>query len=291
MASAQCAETATVPPFDQVVRRIHEISSLPQVAMRVMQAANDPKAGASELKQVMEYDPALCARVLRCVNSSAYATRVKITNLQQAIAYLGIRQIRNLALTASISNLFKQQGSIGSYNRTALWRHLVAVGLCSRMIAMRSRLSTFEDMFLAGLLHDVGIILEDQHINEAFSAMVRSLKKDTALCDTERRLFGFDHTTLGDGITKSWGFPETVVAAVRFHHGSANYRGPHVQVVQCVETANFICSVKGIASVGINLVQFPRGAIEGLALSKEDVVVLATDLDREVSANESLFQL
>jgi HD-like signal output (HDOD) protein len=291
MASTLYTATEPVPPFDQMVRRIHEISTLPQVAMRVMQVANNPNAGASELKQVMEYDPALCVRVLRCVNSSAYATRVKITNLQQAIAYLGIRQIRNLALTASISKLFKQQGSIGPYNRTALWRHLVAAGLCSRMIAMRCRLSTFEDMFLAGLLHDVGIILEDQHLNEVFSAMVGSLSKDTTLCDAERRHFGFDHTTLGEGVTKSWSFPDTVVAAVRFHHGSANYRGPHVQVVHCVEIANFICSVKGITSVGINLAQFPRGAIEGLALTKEDVVVLATDLDREVSANESLFQL
>ena len=291
MASTLYTATEPVPPFDQMVRRIHEISTLPQVAMRVMQVANNPNAGASELKQVMEYDPALCVRVLRCVNSSAYATRVKITNLQQAIAYLGIRQIRNLALTASISKLFKQQGSIGTYNRTALWRHMVAAGLGSRMIAMRCRLSTFEDMFLAGLLHDVGIILEDQHLNEVFSAMVGSLSKDTTLCDAERRHFGFDHTTLGEGVTKSWIFPDTVVAAVRFHHGSANYRGPHVQVVHCVEIANFICSVKGITSVGINLAQFPRGAIEGLALTKEDVVVLATDLDREVSANESLFQL
>lgn len=291
MSSVQCAATATVPPFDQVVRRIHEISTLPQVALRVMQVANNPNAGASELKGVMEYDPALCARVLRCVNSSAYATRVKITNLQQAIAYLGIRQIRNLALTASISNLFKQQGSIGPYNRTALWRHLVAVGLCSRMIAMRCRLSSFEDMFLAGLLHDVGIILEDQHLNEVFSAMVGSLAKETTLCEVERRHFGFDHTTLGDGVTRNWSFPETVIAAVRFHHGSANYHGPHVQVVHCVEIANFVCSVKGITSVGINLVQFPREAIQGLTLTKEDVVVLATDLDREVNANESLFQL
>jgi HD-like signal output (HDOD) protein len=291
MATEQCATTAPVPPFDQVTRRIHEISTLPQVAMRVMQVANKPNAGAGELKEVMEYDPALCTRVLRCVNSSAYATRVRITNLQQAIAYLGIRQIRNLALTASISNLFKQQDTIGPYNRTSLWRHLVAVGICSRMIAMRCRLSSFEDMFLAGLLHDVGIILEDQHLHEVFSAMVSSLSKETTLCDAERRYLGFDHTTLAEAITKNWSFPDTVVAAVRFHHGSANYRGPHVQVVHCVEIANFICSIKGISSVGINLVHFPREAIERLSLTKEDVVVLATDLDREVSANESLFQL
>ena len=117
MSTTQYAALEPALPFDQMIRRIQEISSLPQVAMRVIQVANDANTGASELKEVMEYDPALCARVLRCVNSSAYATRVKITNLQQAIAYLGIRQIRNLALTASVSNLFKQRG--GSDRTTA----------------------------------------------------------------------------------------------------------------------------------------------------------------------------
>jgi HD-like signal output (HDOD) protein len=275
----------------QVIRRIQEVSSLPQVAMRVMQVVNDPSAGAGELKKVMECDPALCIRVLRCVNSSAYATRVKITNLQQAIAYLGVRQIRNLAMTAGVKSLFKEQGGCGPYNRTSLWRHLVAVGICARMIAMRQRVSTFEDAFLAGLLHDVGIVLEDQHAHDAFASMVGSLAEGTTLRDAERCHLGFDHTTLAATVTKNWSFPDTVTDVVRFHHGSAGYQGPHVQVVRFVEVANFICSVKGISSVGINLVQFPRDAVAGLSLTKEDVVVLATDLDREMSANESLFQL
>ncbi len=291
MPTATFVASEPLPTLDQVARRINEISTLPQVAMRVMQVANDQKAGAGELKEVMEYDPSLCARVLRCVNSSAYATRVKITNLQHAIAYLGIRQIRNLAMTASISNLFKQAGSIGQYNRTELWRHLVAVGICSRLIAMRSRQTNFEEMFLAGLLHDVGIILEDEHLHEPFTRMVQSLAPGTTLMESERRYLGLDHTMLGDAVTRNWSFPDTVVAAVRYHHNSVPYRGDHIQVVRCVEVANFVCTLKGIRAVGVNLVQFPRHAIEGLSLTKEDLVVLAGDLDREIAANETLFQL
>ena len=74
--------------------------------------------------------------------SSAYATRSKITNLQQAIAYLGMRQVRNLAVTASVSRLFKQKESIGSYQRNGLWRHLVAVGICGRLLCCL----TYEDV-------------------------------------------------------------------------------------------------------------------------------------------------
>jgi HD-like signal output (HDOD) protein len=291
MASVECVVSEQAVDFLQVVRKIQEVSSLPQVATRVMQVANDRNAGAGQLKEVLECDPALCTRVLRCVNSSAYATRAKITNLQQAIAYLGLRQVRNLALTASVRSMFKEQDGLGSYNRTSLWRHLVAVGICARMIAMRSRANNFEDMFLAGLLHDVGIVLEDQHVHKAFATMIGSLGEGTTLCEAEQLHLGFDHTALAEAVTRNWNFPETVTAAVRFHHDSAGYQGPHRQVVQFIEVANFICSVKGISSVGVHLVQFPHEAIAGLSLTKEDVVVLVADLDREISANESLFQL
>ena len=88
----------------RVVEDIREVSSLPQVALRVMKVANDPDSAAADLKEAMEGDAALSARVLRCVNSSAYAARTPITNLQQAIAYLGVKQIRNLA-SAQIKDL------------------------------------------------------------------------------------------------------------------------------------------------------------------------------------------
>jgi HD-like signal output (HDOD) protein len=291
MARVQSATIEPVADLQHVIHQIQEVSSLPRVATRVIQVANDLNAGAGELKEVLECDPALCTRVLRCVNSSAYSTRAKITNLQQAIAYLGLRQVRNLALTASVRSLFKDQVGIATYYRTSLWRHLVAVGICARMMAMRSRVANFEDMFLAGLLHDVGIILEDQHVHEAFATMIGSLCEGTTLCEAEVRCLGFDHTVLAEAVTKNWNFPETVTAAVRFHHDSAGCQGSHLQVARFVEVANFICSVKGISSVGANLVRFPIEAIEGLSLTREDVVVLVTDLDREISANESLFQL
>jgi hypothetical protein len=68
------------------------------------------------------------ARVLRCVNSPAYAVRVRVTNLHTAVAYLGAKQIRNLALTASISDLFRKDETTNPYKRGGLWRHLVSVG-------------------------------------------------------------------------------------------------------------------------------------------------------------------
>ena len=277
--------------LDRVARRIQEISTLPAVALKIVEVANDPNSGAAEMKNVMESDAALAARVLKCVNSSAYAVRTRITNLQQAIAYLGLKQIRNLAITASVGELFKSGDTIGPYTRPGLWKHLVSVGLCARLLAMRLRKTNFEDIFLAGLLHDVGIILEDEHDHEPFARMAVSLDEQRPLTDVEREHLSYDHTMLGQRIAQDWGFPEAVQAAVRYHHNSDAYRGTEGDAVRCVEVANLVCTLKGVSSVGRKLVRFSPSVLSHLNLTKEDILILSQDLDEAVSANMGLFSI
>jgi HD-like signal output (HDOD) protein len=282
---------STLPGLDGVVRRVDEISTLPHIAVRVMEVANDPNSGAADLKQVIECDTALAARILRCVNSAAFGVRVKITNLQQAIAYLGMKQIRNLAVTASVNEMFKKDEVLGTYRRSRLWQHLVSVGICARLIAMRRKFSNFEDVFLAGLLHDIGIILEDQHAHEPFACAIRSLPGAKSLAEAERAHLGFDHISLGERVAEAWGFPAPARAAIRYHHASDAYRGPEADVVRCVEVGNLICSLKGISSVGVQLVQFSRATLDALSLTRDDIAILAEDLEQELACNASLFQL
>ncbi|NLX14093.1 MAG: HDOD domain-containing protein [Phycisphaerales bacterium] len=278
-------------PLNQVLARINEISTLPHLALRVMQVANDPEAGAAELKNVVEADAALSARVLRSVNSSAYALQTKITNLHYAISYLGFNQIRNLAVTALVSEAFKLRGTIGRYDRAELWRHIVSVGICARMLAARKRIPNYEDAYLAGLLHDFGIILEDQHLHDSFEAMIIALDGTRSLSELEEEYLGFNHSTIGLWMGKNWKFPPAVQSSIQYHHASHKCTNEHVPIVQCVEIADFICSFKGITSVGINLVPPPKDTIMAMELTKDDLKVLITDLDTEILRYESLFKV
>jgi len=279
------------PSLEAVVERVRDVSTLPEIALHVIEVAKDPAASAADLKQVVEGDPALAARVLRMVNSAACGVRTPVTNLQQAISFLGFSQVRNLALTASVSEIFRTDRCIGTYERSALWRHLVSVGVCARLVCVRCGMAEFEDAFLAGLLHDIGIVLEDQYAHEEFSRMVLDLKPGVTLADTERRHLGFEHCTLGLRIAELWHFPAVVKAAIRFHHASDRYDDEGCAIVHCVEVANLICSIKGISSVGQQLVSPRLQSVRALGLGKDDIVVLATDLDGELAANESLFEL
>jgi len=291
VADSSSATVEKPKSIDAVVQRITEISTLPQVALKVIEVAKDPDAGAAELKAVVEGDPALSARVLRMVNSAAYAVRSRVTNLHQAISYLGFNQVRNLAMTASVSELFKKKETLGPYRRSTLWRHLVSVGICARLVASRCKMANFEDAFLAGLLHDIGIILEDQHVHPQFAAIMQELSDNPSLLELEKKYLGFTHCMLGARIAETWRFPDVVRAAIRFHHASLSYRDEGADIVRCVEVANVLCTVKGITSVGIKTVKPQLEVFQAMGFQKEDLVILAQDLDQELVANESLFEL
>jgi putative nucleotidyltransferase with HDIG domain len=277
--------------LDLAVARVAEISTLPQIAMRVVDVAQNPKTGAADLKDVVEGDPALSARVLRMVNSAAYGLRTTVTNLQQAISYLGLTQVRNLALTVSVSDVFRRDATVGRYTRRGLWRHSVSVGLCARLIARRRGMAAFEDAFLAGLLHDIGIILIDQVAHDEFVQMLLTLNPQKSLIENERAALRFDHCVLGERVAESWGFPAPVRAAIRHHHGSTEYDGPAKEIVWCVEAANVVCSLKGITSVGSKLLRPGQAAFDALQFKRDDVAVLAGDFDREIRDYEKLFEI
>ena len=277
--------------LETAVQRATDVSTLPQVALRVLELAKDPDAGASDLTAVVEGDPALSARVLKVINSAAYSLSSTITNLHQAISYLGFSQIRNLALTASVAEIFRGETIIGTYDRSNLWRHMVAVGVCSRLVATRCGIANFEDAFLAGLLHDIGLILADQHDHERFRLTMLNLVDNQPLAVSEQKCLGYTHCDLGARIAELWRFPENVQAAIRFHHGSQHYHGDHVRLVNCVEIANVICTLKGISSVGMQLLAPPLIALNAVGFQKEDVLVLANDLDQELESSRCLMEL
>ncbi|RMF81968.1 MAG: HDOD domain-containing protein [Planctomycetota bacterium] len=277
--------------LEKVVARVEEISTLPQVALHVLETASDPESGATELKRVVEGDPSLSARVLKMVNSAAYGLARRCENLHQAISFLGFNQVRNLAMTASVSSVFKSGDRIGPYARQGLWKHLLSVGIAARLVATRCGVKEFEDAFLAGLLHDIGLIVLDQHAHAHFSAIMTNLDASKTLPENERGVLGFDHTRLGEALANTWRFPESTVAAIRHHHGSDRYKGEWESIVRSVEIANAICTVKGVTSVGVKLVRPPLEAFRAAGFNKEDIVVLATDLDAEIDRHKDLFEI
>ena len=115
--------------LEKLFARISDVATLPQIAQRVMDVAQDENATNEDLRQAIQQDPALVARVLRRVNSSQYGLPIRVSDIKKAIVLLGFREIQAMAFTVFVSKMFAQPGARQSFNREELWSHAVGVAV------------------------------------------------------------------------------------------------------------------------------------------------------------------
>ena len=273
--------------LQRLFRRISEVSSLPTVAIRIMEVANHHASDAEDLFQAVQFDAALAMRIMRTVNSSYYALANKVADLKLAITLLGFKEIRNLALTAYVAQLFKKGTGHGPYTREGLWNHLIGVGVIARLIAETCRKVPPREAYLAGLLHDLGLILIDQYLHKPFCEVLDGLAEDVPVCDVESEILGFNHAELGHYVAAQWHLPEHLTSAICYHHVPEQYEGPHRDMVYVVALANFFANAKGRTSLGVRNAQIPPAEVfTRLGLHKPEVTRIWEQLDAALeSAN------
>ncbi|MCH8922105.1 MAG: HDOD domain-containing protein [Planctomycetes bacterium] len=282
-------QTAHEAALEKLFTGVSELSSLPQVAMQVIEIADDDTSTADDLCAAVQGDPALAVKVMRQVNSSYYSRRHRINDLKTAINVLGFREMRNLALTIYVSRMFSDAGAYRNYNREGLWGHLVAVATTSQLIAKVCGHVGPDEAYLAGLLHDMGLIVIDQHMRRAFREVLDHIDEETPTCVAERRVLTFDHCQLGGFIAERWDLPEATVSAIRHHHAPDEANGEHGDLIHIVEMANYLCSRNGITSLGVHNVVSPSDeAIARLGISGKQLANIYEQLEETLEAADTL---
>lgn len=287
--TAPCAPQGARTPeqaaaLQKLFTRIGEVSSLPAAALRILNIAGDETAGAAELLEAVEADPSLAVRVLRTVNSGFHSVRHRVASLKTAITLLGVKQIRNLALTVHVSRMFAAPGDYRTYRREGLWRHLVAVAATSRLLAETTDAAPREEAYVAGLLHDIGLILLDQHLRKQFKQVLDTVDQFATTSDAERAVLTFDHAELGQFVTGRWNLPRTISAAAGFHHRPADYEGPHRTMVNLVTVANYLCARHDITSLGVDkLAPPPESVYLELGIHSAEMSLVLTRLEETLA--------
>lgn len=275
--------------LEKLFARIGEVASLPAAAEKVLRITDNENADPEQLCEAIQSDPVLVARVLRRLNSSYYALSQRISDLKTAIGLLGLREIRNLALTVFVSRIFDGGAVHGTYNRDNLWAHSVGVAVASRLVARVCGLAGCEEAYIAGLLHDIGLILLDQTLRRHFHRLIDSINEQTPTHVIESRMLAFDHAMLGGFVTRRWNFPDAVADAITFHHQPLSYDGPHKELVNVVAVANYLCSRAGVTSLGVqNCPPPPDEIYRGLGLDQVTLAIIWEELDAALEKAASL---
>ena len=207
--------------LEKLFSRIGELTAPPAIAVQIINVTSDDSASTDELLNAVENDPALATRIVRVVNSGFYSVRNRVSDLRTAVTMLGFTQVRNLALTGYTARMFKSDGAAyRTFTREGLWKHLVAVASTSRLVAQECGYESPDEAYLAGLMHDVGLVLIDQHLHRHFKLILEQIDPSTETTAAERNRLPFDHTELGEFVVRQWDFPPQIAAAARLSWGA-----------------------------------------------------------------------
>ena len=204
------------PDLRTIVGRIRNLPSLPSIYVALQNIIRDEEVTLRDVAKLVAADSALAARVLQIVNSAFFRLAKRISNIEQAVSYLGFNAIRNLAMSVEV---FAQWpgGACGGLDPDKLQLHVHSVAAAASALTAKTPIA--DDSMLAGLLHDIGYwILAQECPHDLSEAVKLAVSSGIPLHAAETQVIGASHAELGAYLLGIWGLPYPVVEAVANHH-------------------------------------------------------------------------
>lgn len=239
-----------IEAMKEKVQDVSELPPMPGIALQIMKVRNNPYANISELASVVEQDPSLSAQIIRYAGSPFYGYQGKVDSVAMAITrVLGMDFVMDLAFGLSLGKSFNNPKG-GPIGLEAFWRHAsycasLTQKLCNSIDYM-SRPSPGM-AYLAGLLHNFGILLLGHQFPEQFARLNQALieNPDRPILDLEREQLGITHTEMGMWLMDAWNMPREIVETVREHH-NGEHRSDFSIYANLVHIANRLLKRHGI---------------------------------------------
>ena len=275
------------------VQEISHIATLPEVTMKIIQLVEDPDSTANDLNKIISNDPALGARILKVVNSAFYGLPGQIGSINRAIVLLGLNAVKNIAIAASLAKLFRGGKIANNFDARDLWTHAIACATGTKLLAQHAGLGLPDEAFLAGLIHNIGIMVEIQARRPKFVQVMEKLDKEpgATLRDVESEILGANHEQFGTALCKLWKFPQSFQYVTGFHHEPMSLNDKNRMLTGLVHIADVLTArlelgfTRGTETTDLNpeLLLF-------LNLNQEQIEQVAQALPEAMEETKALFQ-
>jgi len=274
----------------------HEISRLqviPPVAVKLLKLTNDESSSFNDLSLIIETEPSLSLEVLRLVNSAYYNFSNKITSIKRAATVLGLSSIRQIALSLLFFKKIIKPDDKGEFDQIFFWQHCLFVATLSKNIAIQIDHPDPDSVYAAGLLHDIGKMILENHGQLSYSDFLRSFANSgNASLENESNFFGMTHAEIGALYCQQCELPESIVNVILNHHNfqASKFDAALKLDVAIVSYADFIAWLQGIGSVSSN--HYPLLQTEVFAMINAyelDLEAILGQVDKEISNISSFY--
>ena len=263
-----------------------QLGSIKGVIGNLIREINDPDSTVKGLMEILGIDPPLTAKVIGRANSAKFASAgsKKINNIHDAIVKIGFDNVKQIALTHKAFEFFKVSDQYGDFSGEKLWAHSIAVAkMCEKLCDM-DKLSKGKDMYTAGLLHDIGIIIENQFFGEKFRRLIQLYTKTkSSFLEIEDMMLGINHADIGMSLALNWEFGEELCLAIGYHHNIKKIRSYQKRLMYIMRLA-VLFSIKkeiGFADCKADANEM-KNILDSLNMKYEDVNSLADTTKDEI---------
>jgi len=278
--------------IDLIRSKDTQIPTLPFMVDKILSVTSSANTSARDLADSILQDQAIANKTLRLANSAYYGFAREIDTIQRAVAMIGFDEIVSLVLGISVFSTFQQKSTHGLLDMQDLWIHAIGCTAAAKKITGKKNININEQLFLAGLLHDMGKVIFAIYFPEEYRAVLgRTANEQIPLCSAEKEVFGMDHAELGGLLTERWNFPDTILMPVRYHHDSAHCPLEHQEWAECIELADFLCHLAKIGSSGAPMVKKPMAVMKEAGLTLDDMKQLTEDLKKDRKSIDDFFRV
>ena len=269
--------------LEALLQQDSELSSLPEIFIRVSELLDDENSIFSKIAEVVETDPSLTSRILKMVNSAYYGFEHNVASISQSISILGRNRIRQILIGAVLGGVFGNMKN-NVFFMEDYWHQSVKTAILSRLLCRQSSIADQSDViFTAGLLHQIGRLILVNKLPKLSLQVQQSIDTDgESIYQAEQRIFGYTHCEVGAAVINNWGLPPVLAEVIKFHHlpDQAQKFELEVKIVSLAKYLSFL-----VAPINQQEVEYALEDIscwEDTGLSAEQITQSCNEADEQI---------
>lgn len=203
---------------EQALKKDTTLPTGPAVLGRIAELCKNPNASARDLGKVLQLDTGLTTRLLKQVNSSFYGLSTTVKTVTHAVVILGFQEVKHLVFSTPVADFFEANRNSKGIDIAQLWNDSIEIACLARTISYHIRHPIPEQVFISGILCEIGMVILNNILGEEYAELVQSCLEEDFLPEMELAELGISHTEVGRRLATRWRFPEELLRPILYHH-------------------------------------------------------------------------